>query len=86
MTEFTLENGFKAKVDENLFDDMRFIDLLAGLEEKPLTIGKVAETLLGKAQKEALYKHIEADGKVSVEAFTACITEIMEKCASGKKS
>lgn len=87
MTNITLDNGFKATIDESLFDDMRFIEMLGELESKPLTIGAVTKKILGAEQKEALYSFLETEsGRVPVEACTACITEIMEKCANGKKS
>lgn len=86
MVKGKISNGFNYSVDENKMDDMRFVDMLASLENKPVNIGKVAEFLLGKGQKEKLYKHIEKDGKVSVEDFTEAFTEIMKDIPNGKKS
>ena len=86
MVKGNISNGFNYSVDENKMDDMRFVDMLASLEDKPVNIGKVAEFLLGKEQKEKLYKHIEKDGKVSVEDFTEAFTEIMKDIPNGKKS
>lgn len=86
MTKGTLENGFEFSIDENRIDDMRFLENLAAMDENPLLMPKVIETMLGKEQKEALYKHLEKDGKVSIGDFSAAISEMFEKANENTKN
>lgn len=79
MTKGQLDNGFEFVIDENKIDDMRFLEDLAAMEENPLVIPRVMEKMLGKEQKEALYKHLEKDGRVSIGDFSAAVAEIFEK-------
>ena len=74
-----LENGFEYKIDENIFDDMRFLDALADANEgDPLAASRMCDMLLGKEQKKALYKVLtNEDGRVPVEDTLNCIVEIM---------
>ena len=61
MKEITTSTGFKIKVDEDNFDNMEFVELLAGAgnETEELMIApKAIEMTLGKEGKEALYDHV----------------------------
>lgn len=85
MIKGTLDNGFEFEIDENGINDMRFVDILAGVEENPLLFSKAATMMLGAEQKERLYKHLEDEnGHVNVEKFGKCITEIIEKSSTLK--
>lgn len=85
MIKGTLKSGFEFEYDETQLDDMRFLDLLAGVEENPLLFSQISTMMLGKEQKEALYKHLEDEnGRVSAEAFGQAIGEIMEQSANLK--
>jgi hypothetical protein len=84
MTKGKLDNGFEFEIDERNLDDMRFIEDLAAMDDNPLIMPRVFEKMLGKEQKEALYKHLEKDGRVSIADFSAAITEIFEKASTLK--
>ena len=79
MTKGKLENGFEFELDETKIDDMRFLEMLADIDDNPLVLPKVVEIMLGKEQKEKLYKHLEKDGRVAIGDFTVAISEIFEK-------
>lgn len=71
-------SGFEFSFDEKNIDDMRWVEKLAMLETNPLLIGEVASQLLGKDQKERLYKFLEdEEGRVPVSKFSEAIEEIM---------
>lgn len=85
MTKGVLDNGFEFEFDDSQLNDMRFVDILAGIEDNPLLFSKAATMMLGKEQKERLYKYLEDEnGRVSVELFGAAITEIIEKSSTLK--
>ena len=79
MTKGQLDSGFEFVIDENKIDDMRFLEDLAAIDENPLVMPRVIEKMLGKEQKEALYKHLEKDGRVSIGDFSNAVAEIFEK-------
>lgn len=84
MIKGTLESGFDYEVDENNLDDMRLFDDLAAMEENPLVTIRVIEKILGKEQKEKLYKHLEKDGRVPTKDFSDALSEIIEKTSQLK--
>lgn len=86
MTKGTLDNGFEFAIDENRIDDMRFLEDLAAMDENPLLMPKVIERMLGKEQKEALYKHLEKEGRVSIGDFSAAVSEMFEKASDNLKN
>ena len=75
-----LDNGFEYEIDENTFDDMRFLDALAEANEgDPLAASRMCTMLLGKEQKKKLYSTLaQEDGRVPVEDTLNCIVEIMQ--------
>lgn len=76
----TLQNGFEYEIDENTFDDMRFLDALAEADEgDPLAASRLCNMLLGKEQKKKLYKLLADDnGRVPVTEALNCVVEIMQ--------
>ena len=85
MIKGTLKSGFEFEYDETQLDDMRFLDDLAAIEENPLVVSRVIEKMLGKKQKEALYKHLEDEnGRVPTEAFGKAVEEILESSSNLK--
>ena len=75
-----LENGFEYEIDENTFDDMRFLDALAeATDGDPLAASRMCNMLLGKEQKKKLYSTLaQEDGRVPVEETLNCIVKIMQ--------
>ena len=75
----TTTSGFAFEIDKTRIDDMEFIDTLAELKQGDyLAISRVADFLLGKEQKKALYEHIRKQhGTAKVSVFGDEITEIL---------
>lgn len=72
--------GFEFEIDENLVDDMRFIDALAEMDSGSLiAVSKVASLMFDAEQKQRLYNHLaelSEDGRVHTEPFIKEIIEI----------
>ena len=84
-----LENGFEYSIDEQTLDDMRFLDALEEADDgSPLAASKVCKMLLGKEQRDALYKTISPKGgRVPIADAFECIKEILEAMGDeGKNS
>lgn len=85
MKKVTLSNGFECKIDENIINDMRLIDLLAGSKEDGTLYSEVVLMIFGKEQRDSLYKSIatksgivpmvNTDGKTY--SVTDAVTEVM---------
>lgn len=79
MIKGKLNNGFDYEINEDVFDNIRFFEMLAEVEENPLILAKMLMFLFGREQKEALYKHLEQiNGKASVTDVMNCVEEIFE--------
>lgn len=85
MIEGKLKNGFEFHLEEAALDNMELLDAIAETEENPTSVGKVAELLLGKDQKKALYNFLRtAAGNVPVHDFTDAVVEILNGSKQGK--
>lgn len=72
------KSGFKCTIDDVVLDDMRLVELIAGLENNPLLLPPLITKLLGEEGKEKLYAHLETkDGRVPTSALEADISEII---------
>lgn len=81
------ESGFKFEFDENDWDDMEFIEIMAEADENPLKYPKMIERALGKEQKDKLYEHCRNDkGRVPVTAIRKEIDEIFEIAGEDEKN
>lgn len=73
-------SGFDFEIDENVVDDMRFIDALAEMDNGSLiAVSKVASLMFDNEQKQRLYNHLaeqSEDGRVHTEPFIKEIIEI----------
>lgn len=61
MKDITTSTGFKIEVDEDNFDNMEFIELLAEAEsetDEVMIAPKAIEMTLGKEGKKALYDYV----------------------------
>lgn len=74
------KTGFKFEIDEEVFDNMELMDEIAAVEnDEPQRLGKVAELILGKKGKNALYNHVrEENGRVPIEKASNEIFDIFE--------
>ena len=86
MVTVKLDNGFEATIEPEQLDDMYFIEALAGIENNVLELSKALSMLLGDEQKKALYKSLEVNGKVPLQAVNDAITEIMTKAGEEIKN
>lgn len=85
--KITLENGFKAKVDEAAMDDMELVELLAKLEDNPLLLPAVITRVLGEEQKRALYDHLRTEaGRVPVAAVNGALQDLFEQLGDESKN
>ena len=87
MRKGTTESGFKFKFDEEDWNDMEFIELMAAAEENPLKYPALIERMIGKEQKDALYEHCRNDkGRVPVDVVKKEIDEIFEVAGQDAKN
>ena len=84
----TLSNGFKDEVDDAVMDDMRLSDAISeSMEDEPLKISKVIKMVLGKEQRERLYKMLEDEnGRVPADVASEAIAEIFENMGDEGKN
>lgn len=87
MRKGTTESGFKFKFDEQDWDDMEFIELMAAADENPLKYPAMIERMLGKEQKDRLYEHCRNEkGRVPTDAVKKEIDEIFEIAGQDAKN
>ena len=90
MKTITTTSGFTIELDEENFDDMEFVELLAIAEEndREVTIlPKAIEMTLGKEGKKALYDHVRDDkGRARATKAVEEFKEIMSLAGDGGKN
>ena len=87
MVSGKLDNGFEFEIDEEMLDDMRFIELLNETYNDPIKVVDLANFALGSDQKERLYKHLENEhGRVKTQVFSDAMAEIFEKAGDSVKN
>lgn len=89
MVNGNTKTGFAFSLEDDAMDNMELVELLALTQgEDPLAITKIAETVLGKEGKQALYEHLRGiHGKVKVSAVMEEIEDIFKAFGTaGKKS
>ena len=83
----TTSTGFTFSFDESRADDMRVLDLIVTVNDESVSEfdrlaggSRLAELLLGKEQRTALYDHIATthDGRVPISVFSDALAEIMQ--------
>lgn len=90
MKDVTTTTGFKIEVDEDNFDNMEFVELLAQAEDetKELMIApKAIEMTLGKEGKKALYNHVRDEkGRPRASKAIEEFREIISLVGDGGKN
>lgn len=72
------KSGFKCTIDDSVLDDMRIVEMIAGIEDNPLMLPTLISKFLTEEGKEKLYKHLETeDGRVPVMALETEMAEII---------
>lgn len=83
----TLKNGFEITLDITTVENMRFLKLMANVDDDPLNFPRLIGMLLGDEQEDKLYSHLEANGVApNVEALGEILTEILEGIGELKNS
>lgn len=86
MIEVTTKSGFTAEINENAFDDMRFLDLVCDMDDgKPQALRGMIKLILNADDEKRLYDHVKTDdGRVPVSALNAEMQSIMEGVGAKK--
>lgn len=79
--------GFEFEIVDGVFDDWELFELLADVDSgNGMKIPAVLKKLLGAEQAVALKEHVRGeDGRVTVEAMNAEITDIIRLTGEGAK-
>jgi len=90
MTHVKLSCGFEADIDEQVIDDMEFLDLVAdfdsGDEKKIFAMQKMSVILLGQEGKKQLYDVLRNEsGRVPVGSYGEAMAELIGQLGSKKK-
>lgn len=87
MRRGTTETGFEFEIDEEDWDDMEFIELMAEVETNALAYPKMVERMLGKEQKKRLYDHVRNEkGRVPIEPLKKEIDDIFDSAGQDAKN
>lgn len=79
--------GFEFTIADEVFDDWELFELLADIDSgNGMKVPVVLKKLLGAEQAAALKEHVRnGDGRVTVEAMNAEITDIIRLMGEGAK-
>lgn len=78
--------GFEFEILPGAFDDWELIELLAEVGEgNGLKLPAVLKKLIGEEGTKALKEHCRADGRVTIKAMDAELTEIIKSAGEAKK-
>lgn len=70
--------GFIYEINENALNNFELLELFAEVDENPLLLPKVLNTLLGEETKKALYNHVRLeDGTVPADKVSNELMEII---------
>ena len=81
--------GFAWRVNPLVLDNMELVELLADMknDDDPLTVPKLCDMILGRAQKQQLYEFVRTpDGRVPISAVSETIMEIFQALGSAGKN
>lgn len=84
----TTSTGFKFDADENIMDDVEFLERLAeAMTVNGFEMFPILEELLGKDGKKALYEHVRNEkGKVSLDRLNDELGEILSALSEGDET
>lgn len=87
MARIKTASGFEADINEQIFDDMEILDLIADLEDgKVRAYRRLSDKLFRPEEKARLYDHLRTeDGRVPVSAMQAEMEEIFAQVEKAKK-
>ena len=78
--------GFEFEIVPDAFDDWELIELLAEVGDgNLLKVPAVLNRLIGAESAKALKEHCRVDGRVTIKAMDAELTEILKAAGEAKK-
>lgn len=87
MRKGTTKSGYEFELNEEVMDDMEFVDALAEMDQgNTLSMSHVIGKLFSKEEKKKLYNHVRLDGKVSVESVSNMLIEIFQAIGEDGKN
>lgn len=87
MKTVTTESGFTIEIDEEAFDDMEVVDMLAEVDDNLLIVPKLLLKTLGKDGKKALYDFVRNEkGRVPSKAAMTLFEEVMRMAGEETKN
>ena len=82
-----ISNGFEFEIEEEIRDDMEFVELLAETETDITALPKLVTILLGNDKKRELYDLLRNEkGRVQLTAVSDAISEIFETTGAEVKN
>ena len=82
----TTSTGFEFELIPDAFDDWELIELLAEVGDgNLLKVPAVLNRLIGAESAKALKEHCRKDGRVTIKAMDAELTEILKAAGEAKK-
>lgn len=83
-----LRDGYEVQISDNITDDWNFLKVLRKIDKGETgMIVDAAEIILGgEKEVDRLAKHLEVEGKTSLEAMVSAITELIESVNELKNS
>lgn len=90
MTHIELSCGFVAEVDEQVVNDMEFLDLVydfdEGKEKKIFAMRKMSDILLGEEGRKRLYDTLrDENGRVPIDRYGTAMAELIGQMNDKKK-
>jgi hypothetical protein len=84
----TLSDGFEVNIEEKHLNDWRLLKLIRGIDrgDASLTVDVMEILLGGEENLEALEKHLEVDGMVTIDAMGNALRDIVEAAGELKNS
>ena len=82
------KSGFSYELEENVFDNMELVDIIAeATENDPVAVSRLVKLVLGMEQRKRLYDHLRTeDGRVPTAAVFETVGEIFTSFGQGKNS
>lgn len=90
MTHIELSCGFVAEVDEQVVNDMEFLDLVydfdEGKEKKIFAMRKMSDILLGEEGRKRLYDTLrDENGRIPIDRYGTAMAELIGQMNDKKK-
>lgn len=81
----TTSLGFNFKLNRDILDDYELLEMLGDMEDKPWTMGKVLEKILGNEQFDNLKEFLKSQNKEHKLKVTDVMNTLNEMFAIGSE-